>query len=193
MSNRLPPDVPHPRCYGLPPGAPCPVPDDCDCYMQGRQVRDSTEQCLAYIATVAVAAIVIVGVWFMLEKAFGADVDGSCLTHEQARAKWPTSYLYWRTARHCWYARGGHRIAPKPRPSIEPNGNAVQPKRADTPAPLIAYPDLMAGGGTDDTMLKPGSMTQWPMLDEPREFKPWQERFTLSRQVAPLFRPAHSR
>src|SRR5262245_60678364 len=30
------------------------------------------------------------------------DVWASCLTHSEARAKWPKEHLYWHTEHHCW-------------------------------------------------------------------------------------------
>lgn len=41
--------------------------------------------------------------------AFPALASPSCMTKHEARAQYKTSYLYWRTKNHCWYA--GHASA----------------------------------------------------------------------------------
>jgi hypothetical protein len=98
--------------------------------------------------------------------------------------------LYWRTAQHCWYSkRHGPRV--KAKPSIEPNGS-IEPKKiakiapaalaAQAHEPTVAYPTLMAGGGTVNAMLQPEAMTHWPFImdvdEPPPQFIPWQERIT---------------
>jgi len=189
-SMHPPPDVPVIRrpCYGLPPGAPCPSPDDCECFREGSMsMRDRAEQFLAYAFILVAISIVITGVWLLMEKAFGADNLPACLTKEQARAKFKTSHLYWHTERHCWDNQSGRHPRPKIRPSIEPNGNAAPPKKpiqvAQVIGPTVAYPTLISGGGTVNAMLQPDAMTRWPLVADfdadPPQFTPWQQRINL--------------
>lgn len=186
----LPPDIP--RCRGLKPGMPCPVPDNCDCKRMDAEMdaafaltRPDDRVFLYIITTLAIATLVSLwAIW----AALAADVDPACLTKEQARAKYQTSHLYWHSARHCWDNRS-MRATPKAdrlplhRPKLEPDGALVQ-KTSVTQAPTVAYPDLMPGGGTVVAMLQPEAMTRWPLvvdLDvDPPSFAPWRER------VAPL-------
>jgi hypothetical protein len=130
-----------------------------------------------------------------------ADVDESCLTREQARAKYPGQYLFWKTARHCWYPKGGRvaaAVVSKPatwgkqnslklaKPNPDPNGNVThhsgKPLVVDppSPGPNIFYPTLMVGGGTANEMLTPEAMGTWPLIADfdadPPKFIPWQER-----------------
>ena len=37
-------------------------------------------------------------------------------------------------------------------------------KHLPRPAPTVAYPDLMPGGGTVVAMLQPEAMTRWPLV-----------------------------
>jgi hypothetical protein len=135
------------------------------------------------VGVVAIILASIVAAWLGIEIALGADVDQSCMTHEQAKAKWPTSYLYWRTARHCWYAGPGHTAtamrhpaSPKPVPE-QPAPSIDMPE-----SPTIVYPALMRGGGTDVAMLTPYPMTTGPLLldiDDLPQFEPWTKRITF--------------
>jgi len=126
--------------------------------------------------------IAMFAMWVAIDRAHGADNDPPCLTKDQAIAKYPGHYLYWRTAQHCWYSRQravphSPKSTPKPKPSIEPDGSIV-PKQP--PGQTVAYPTLMAGGGTVNTMLQPDAMTRWPLIfdvdEPPPQFKTWNDR-----------------
>jgi hypothetical protein len=45
----------------------------------------------------------------MLLAAFPALASPNCMTKHEARARYPTTWLYWHTERHCWDATAGHR------------------------------------------------------------------------------------
>jgi len=145
--------------------------------------------------------------WVAIDYAFGADVNETCLTREQARVKYPGQWLYWHTANRCWdnvnvrstHARsvaaavvsrpatwGKQNSLKLPKPIPDANGNAahhsgrpVLPEMAAR-GPTVFYPSLMAGGGTDDGMLRAESMTMWPTIADfdvdPPQFIPWQQR-----------------
>lgn len=199
---RQPPDVPPLKrhCYGLPPGAPCPSPEDCECFREGSMsMRDRAEQFFAYAFILVATFIVITGVWMLMEKAFGADNEPPCLTKQAARAKYPGKYLYWHTADHCWNASPGRRHSPTPhpkpapKPQNEPDGSVAPAKAVAQAGPTVAYPALMTGSGTTPDMLDPNAMTRWPLVYDldvpPPQFVPWNDRINLSQQVVPLFRP----
>ena len=142
----------------------------------------------------AIVITTLVGLWLAIEVAFGADVDGVCLTHQQASVAYPKQYLYWRTPRHCWSNKPGHftsrtavygrtnslKLAAGP---LDGSGNVVhhsgRPVMVEA-GPTIAYPALITGGGTDDSMLRPDPATTWVTVAdfdlEPPPFLPWQER-----------------
>ena len=172
-------------CAGLPPGAPCPThekgtwPQECYCYQEeSKTMRDSSEKFLAYIFIIVTASVVIIGTWLLLDKAFGADVDQTCLTREQARAKYPKQYLYWHTEHHCWDNRPGRRPPEMHKPNHAANPGIPAPVEA--PGPSIAYPTMMAGAGTVKEMMRPEAMTRWPLVldfdDPPPVFETWQKR-----------------
>ena len=52
--------------------------------------------------------------------ATSAMASPNCMTQREARAQYRTSYIYWRTKHHCWYAHGARRqivrIVPTPAP-----------------------------------------------------------------------------
>lgn len=136
------------------------------------------------IIILVVVAIIVIGVW----TALGAD---SCLTKEQARAKWPGQWLYWHTAQRCWdNQRGGRQVYSVSRnplqlgkPPIDGNGNQAHHSGRPIvlePKPNISYPALIAGGGTSGDMLTPHAMSTWsPIADfdtDPPAFIPWQQR-----------------
>jgi hypothetical protein len=146
-----------------------------------------------------VFALLFLAVWSVVEVAFGADSAASCLTKEQARAKWRTEWIYWHGANHCWdNVRGTAATANKPDNTVQiirapkPNratkadkslpldasGNATA--RSISPivqGPVIYYPELMGGSGTSSNMLTPSLLYTWqPVTDfdiEPVPFTPW--------------------
>lgn len=193
------------RCYGLPPGAPCPAhndgtwPEGCDCYAQGgsdmRGYSGSITAMVAWILFTSIVGIAVI-IWLLFGGvAHSAGADSSCLTKEEARAKYPKQILFWRTANHCW---GIERVAPTPnrrlkgdysvnrnplqlgKPPVDANGNDVH--HSGRPliierGPTIFYPTLMSGGGTDDIMLRGEAMQTWPAIVDfdvdPPAFLPW--------------------
>jgi hypothetical protein len=182
-NNGMPPDVP--RCRGLKPGMPCPVPDDCDCKRMDAEMDAAyhrNDRIVLYVSLVLAlaAAISFFAVW----KTMAADVDRACLSKAEARAKYQTSHLYWHGSGHCWDNRAtrattkGDRL-PLHRPKLEPDGALVQ-KTIVAAGPTVAYPDLMPGGGTVVAMLQPEAMTRWPLVADfdadPPQFTPWRER-----------------
>jgi hypothetical protein len=175
-----PPDIPALHCHGLRPGIPCPWPEQCDCWRDD----DDTSFVMSLLFVVVAAIILVLTGWPVL----AADNDVPCLTKQAARAKYPGRYLYWHTAQHCWDATSGHRpvLHPRPKPNIEPDGNAVQQKVG-----TVAYPSLMAGGGTDSAMLRADTMMRWPPVmdfdEPPLPFVPWNER------ALPIFEGKHER
>lgn len=140
------------------------------------------------IIVLAVLAIIVIGVW----TALGAE---SCLTKEQARAKWPGAWLYWHGSNRCWDNQRGSKTAQNRamqvsvnrnplqlgKPPIDGNGNQVhhggQPLIPEK-GPAIFYPFLIVGAGTSDDMLTPHVMSSWsPIADfdtDPPPFLPWQ-------------------
>ena len=67
----MPPDVP--RCRGLKPGMPCPVPDDCDCKRMDAEMdaaywhtRDPASLYIVAMILAAAVAIVVAAVWNVL-------------------------------------------------------------------------------------------------------------------------------
>jgi hypothetical protein len=140
------------------------------------------------ITIIVISIMTIVGVWLGAEFAFGADVDGGCLTKAQAQTRYPRQWLYWHGVGHCWDNRPGRRAAVRaPPPTPDANGNAPHhgrtPLQTDYIGPSVAYPSLMGGGGTDDTMLRGEAMTLWPLIadfdTDPPAFIPWQKRIAL--------------
>src|SRR6187399_2885104 len=148
------------RCYGLPPGAPCPAHDDgtwpegCDCFG-------------------------------LVVNALGADNLTPCLSKAEARAKYPKQIIYWHTINHCWDnvpVRVAHPRKTDKLPTVDANSN-VAPRRATAVAsvrpslPTVFYPSLMSGGGTDDIMLRGEAMQTWPAIADfdadPPLFLPW--------------------
>jgi hypothetical protein len=137
------------------------------------------------IIVLAAVAVIAIGAWAVL----GAE---SCLTKEQARARWPGTWLYWHTAQRCWDNQRGsktgqnravqvvHSAQQVGKPPIEGNGDlGRQGSRpiAVEKSPTIFYPDLIAGGGTTNNMLYPHTVASWsPITDfdsDPPPFLPW--------------------
>lgn len=141
--------------------------------------------------------------WLVFAAA-AADNNPPCLTKEQARAKWPKDYIYWHGANRCWdniSVKRAHAVASRSavwgrenslklaKPNLDSSGNIVRhsgrPIFVDPPlGPSVAYPTLMAGGGTTDNMLQAGPMTSWPLIMdfdvEPPQFIPWQKRIAAA-------------
>jgi hypothetical protein len=94
--------------------------------------------------------------------AFPALASPSCMTKHEARARYQTSYLYWRSEHHCWYA--GHASARRAKESAP-----VQ--RAPQHAERLPSSDA-AGTVADTVSIWPNPPTdftwadRWP--DEPR-------------------------
>jgi hypothetical protein len=159
-------------------------------------------------SVIAVILVSLVCLWLSLEIAFGADVDNSCMTKAQAAAKYPGQWLYWHGPRHCWDNHSG-RFSSRagvygktnslklPRPPLDANANVthhsgrpiILAEQTSAQVPTIMYPALMSGGGTDDTMLQPQAMVEWPLIIDidvdPPQFIPWQRRIS-SAFVAPV-------
>ena len=147
----------------------------------------------------AIFLLLFIGIWAIVDVAFGADNSQPCLTKEQARAKWRTEWIYWHGSSHCWdNVRGSANTANKPDNTVQiiraPKPNrATKGGREDTATdangnivtkgPPIYFPDLMPGSGTDGSMLRPDGMTWWPVLidvDAQPQFVPWQKRISSS-------------
>ena len=135
----------------------------------------------------------------LIGTAYAADIDKACMTKPQAAAKFPGKWLYWHTPQHCWNDQPGHfasRVAvygkqnslKLPPPPTDASGNVAhhsgRPIEVQTQdRPTVAYPTLMIGGGTVDSMLRPASMTAWPLIadfdNDPPQFIPWRERVSF--------------
>ena len=134
-------------------------------------------------------AIIALGVWAVM----GAE----CLTKEQARARWQGQWLYWHGSNRCWDNQRGRQVAYSVnrnplqlgKPPVDANGNqgrhGGRPVIAE-PKPYIAYPSLIAGGGTSSDMLTPHAMSGWLSIADfdidPPAFIPWQQRFVSQLQ-----------
>jgi hypothetical protein len=74
----------------------------------------------------------------------------------EARAAYPSKYLYWHTARHCWNATPGRRRhdAPTPVPAARPDKT-----------PMLLYPTLVQSGAElDPAFLAPEPASAGPLL-----------------------------
>lgn len=207
MARQMQPDVFRPRCYGLPPGAPCPAPENCDCN-QGDIMRGYSGPLTWPVVIIVMLFIVgiFLAIWGLTNIAYGADNVARCLTKEQARAKWPKEWIYWHGSNHCWdnvrgtantatAANGSVKIirAPKPnraakegradtQPALDANGNPAGLPIIRPTQPSIVYPSLMPGIWIGDDMLRPDGMSSWPVLidiDDPPLFVPWQKRISF--------------
>jgi hypothetical protein len=159
---------------------------------------------VAIIVFSAACIAIIFWLLFGAVNATAGDIDQPCLTKDQARAKWPTSYLYWHTANRCWDNRKGggatytvsraatwgkQNSLKLPKPNLDASANVVRhsgrPIIVDPPQPRgpnIFYPAVMVGTGTSDSMLTPYTMQTWPVIVdfdvEPPLFIPWNERIS---------------
>jgi hypothetical protein len=97
--------------------------------------------------------------------AFPALASPSCMTKHEARAHYQTSYLYWRTEHHCWYASQGsrHHVAKKSAPVVLPAHNSIM----ELPA--------AASTGADTASI-------WP--DPPIDFT-WADRWPNQDRISP--------
>lgn len=123
------------------------------------------------LLTLALAAI---GLIAMMSIVLGADNDTPCLTKEQARAKYPGQYLYWRTAQHCWYGRPGHgRVA------TFSHGSRIVHPRVKT-VRWDEYNEIDAAADRE-TYFNPGEpLPIWKLAPVPEsKFKPWDERIGM--------------
>lgn len=139
------------------------------------------------VIVLAAIAVVALGAWAVL----GAE---TCLTKEQARAKWPGAWLYWHGSNRCWdnqrtatrqASAHTYSVNKNPlqlgKPPIDANGNDVhhsgRPLIPEKSSPVY-YPSLIVGSGTTDDMLTPYVMSTWsPIADfdtDPPPFLPWQ-------------------
>jgi hypothetical protein len=85
-----------------------------------------------------------------------ARASPSCPTLAEARAAYPSKYLYWHTARHCWNATPGRRRhdAPTPVPAARPDKT-----------PMLLYPTLVQSGAElDPAFLAPEPASAGPLL-----------------------------
>jgi hypothetical protein len=98
--------------------------------------------------------------------AFPALASPSCMTKHEARARYQTSYLYWRTEHHCWYA--GHEsrrhIAKRSAPALAAPQHAERmPKRE----PALAGAD---------------TVSIWP---NPPTIYTWADRWPEEKRISP--------
>lgn len=205
QTGQGPLDVIRRPCMGLPPGAPCPAhkwgtwPQDCICYQEGNYPMQQSRLMWIFVGVV-LALVCLIGTWFAIDFAFGADVDKSCMTKAQAAAQHPGKWLYWHGPRHCWDDHPGRftsraavygkkNTLKLPPPPLDANANV--PHHSGRPIetveearPTIFYPSLMSGSGTSDAMLHPEQMTTWPVIADfdldPPQFIPWQKRVSAA-------------
>lgn len=169
----IPPDVPAPRrkCEGLSPGTPCPAyfdgswPEGCDCVRWFDRDEDGYDSATIWVA----CALAVVALVAMTLFAFGA--DSNCLTREEARKKYPTSYLYWRTAARCWYARDPGRGNPS-----QSQSRSVRPPSVKVVRELeFNELDAQADRGTYFS-----EQLVWRLVPIPQpRFKLWDERIGM--------------
>lgn len=103
-----------------------------------------------------------------------ADNDTPCLTKEQARAKYPGQYLYWRTEHHCWYGRPGRgRVA-----TFAHGSRVVHPR-----VKIVRWNDYneIDAAADRETYFNPGEpLPIWRLAPIPQsKFKPWDERIGM--------------
>ena len=97
--------------------------------------------------------------------AFPALASPSCMTKHEARARYQTTWISWRTEHHCWYA--GH-----------PSHATGHAKRS---APALAAPQH----AERDLSVRPdysGADTVWP--DPPSDFT-WADRWPNQDRISP--------
>lgn len=107
-----------------------------------------------------------------------------CLTHSEARQRWPDAHLYWHTDARCWdnHARGANHYEPRPEviktapPKVPDNwASAPQPGKVIAPDKKaeIFYPDVVKTEpelawqpklNWGQPWLTPASMVYWPQL-----------------------------
>src|SRR3974390_493549 len=95
----------------------------------------------------------------LLARSTVASTSIVCLTHEQARERWPHSHLYWHTVAHCWDT--SHKWY---RRDIEPR------RHNDESDPHI---HVVKENEFNLLNAQAGSQATWP-----RAFGPWQDRIS---------------
>jgi hypothetical protein len=98
----------------------------------------------------------------MLLAAFPALASPSCMTKHEARARYPTTWLYWHTERHCWdNHRGRHRTAKESAPVQRAPQHAERLPSSDAAGIVADTVSIWPNPPTDFTWAD-----RWP--DEPR-------------------------
>ena len=164
-----PPDIPSFPCRGLPPGTPCPWPEDCFCNRDTlAHGRYYTQMVICGLALgIAVACVAIF--WFAT-LAHGADNLAPCYTRAQAKERWPKAWLYWHTEHHCWDNVPGRRHRYAPRPPAEKTLAAIRwyPREFEQARPIL-FPEFLIPHDDDECC--------WPPLPA---FAPWEERVRMT-------------
>jgi hypothetical protein len=135
--------------------------------------RDDSTIALALVACV-IAAIAIIAMTFFVLGAAAADNDvrEECLTREQARARYPGRWLYWRTSRRCWYAQEGRKASNPNHPS-RPARPTIKTVRWNEYNELDAAADR-------DTFFDGAPIPIWRLAPIPHpRFVPWEQRIGL--------------
>jgi hypothetical protein len=127
------------------------------------------------ITTLFAIAVTCLIVWLMFSTAAkGADNDQPCLTKEQARAKYPGQYLYWRTAAHCWYGRSksGRQI---------PTIRSRSVRHYDVKVVRWNEYNELDAAADRETYFNPGEpLPIWKLAPIPKsKFAPWDERIGM--------------
>ena len=112
-----------------------------------------------------------------------------CLTHREARAKWPAAHLYWHTDERCWDNQAkGTRYEDRPRMHLQimPANVATTVVPVDQAMPerhtTVFYPELTVNTWPSNAatlQLSPHEMSSWPLLldvDVPARFDTWRDR-----------------
>lgn len=160
-------------CSELPPGTPCPTPENCTCF------EETPAWDLSWLLWVAILAAVT---FLFSIAALSADVERSCLTKSQARAKWPTKHLYWHGMDHCWDATSRKR-----RPKIKYRDPVFAQQVTTTKTDRLTKPKLVSPNefneldaqADSDAFFRAEPIPLWPplLLPQPR-FIPWEQRIS---------------
>jgi hypothetical protein len=106
--------------------------------------------------------------------------SAACLSHSDARAKWPDAHLFWHTDNRCWdksrVSSGDYGAPAKPvhqdtPPKKEPP-SWLERAGPQAPEAAIYFPAMIKGNGLDayplliwqQPWLVPISITAWPLL-----------------------------
>jgi hypothetical protein len=135
-------------------------------------MRRYLDPLLGYLFIIVSSSIVLIGVWTLMEKAFGAEV---CLTKSQAKAKWPKAWLYWHTDRHCWDNIPGHHKQYR-----DPIKTFAQDANGGKSALLKfvsgeEFNELDAQADAD-AFFRAKPLPLWPVVMPHPRFIPWEER-----------------